>query len=203
MNIIRLQSLLERSNYKQKEYFVEIINALKKHYILLSKDGPWLAGGLLRRLLMNQDLDSDVDIFCKNAEQYDMLVKNIGLKPIKENEHNSTYLLPINKEKSIELQIIKIGPYESPVSLIDSFDFTLCQLAYDGEMLYLGEFTLFDLMRKRIVINKITSHVASLRRLIKYTHQGFYACNGCLTQFLELAAENPEVIQNNALKYID
>ena len=152
---------------------------------------------------MNQDLDSDVDIFCRSLEQYDMLVKNIGLKPIVENEHNITYLLPVNKEKSIKLQIVKIGTYNSVLELISFFDFTLCQLAYDGEMLYSGEFTLFDLMRKRIVINKITYPVASLRRLIKYTNQGFYACNGCLTQFLELNANHPESIQNNRLEYID
>ncbi len=38
----------------------------------LSKDGPWIAGGAVRRTLIGQPLDSDVDVFCANQLQMDV-----------------------------------------------------------------------------------------------------------------------------------
>jgi hypothetical protein len=67
----------------------------------------------------------------------------------------------------------------------------------------MGEYALLDVMRKRIVINKITYPVSSLRRLIKYTHQGYYACNGCLQELLTFAADNKNLVVENPVYYID
>jgi len=86
--------------------------------------------------------------------------------------------------KSRRIQLIRaIYPTDAD-DLLDKFDFTICQLAYDGETVTVGKFTLWDIARKRLAVHKITHHVSSLRRLLKYTSQGYYACTGCLTDIL-------------------
>ena len=62
----------------------------------------------------------------------------------------------------------------------DRFDYTICQFAVDTNgMLWCGDHSLWDLARKRLAVHRITFPVSSLRRLLKYTSKGFYACSGC------------------------
>lgn len=41
-----------------------------------------------------------------------------------------------------------------------------------------------------------------MRRLIKYTKQGFYACNGTMSTFLEKVIENPSMLETR-FQYVD
>ena len=103
------------------------------------------------------------------------------------------------------VQLIKTNYYDSPETLLNTFDFTLCQFAIEVNktgVLYCGDTALYDVARKRLVVNQIEYPVASLRRMIKYTQQGFYACEGCLTEFLKIVSEQPELITNKP-KYLD
>ncbi|MNV76271.1 hypothetical protein D3C71_1696100 [compost metagenome] len=95
-----------------------------------------------------------------------------------------------------------MGYYDSAETLLDSFDFTITQLAYDGTDLIFGKYTLWDLTRKRLALHKLTYGVATTRRLIKYTNQGFTACAGVLQSILEAVVANPDVIQSD-VKYVD
>lgn len=179
------------------------------------KNGPWIAGGAIRRTLCNEPLVTDIDYFYKDGEELSFNMKVLLEKLAKENggriksttvETNATtydveYKANDEKEectKSIKVQEILIDSYRSPEHLIDEFDFTICQFAYDGDKLYCGDHSLWDLARKRLVINKITYPVASMRRLIKYTQQGYYACHGTMNQFLETIVKHPELLHNTA-----
>lgn len=95
-----------------------------------------------------------------------------------------------------------MGYYTSPESVIDSFDFTITQCAYDGTDFYFGEYTLWDIPRKKLALHKLTYGVATMRRLIKYTDQGFTACAGVMRSILEAVVDNPGVIQSD-VKYVD
>ena len=162
-------------------------------------EGVWLAGGALRRTLLGHDLESDFDFFFTDEETMkrvkDDLAETLVLKDAR--EHCDTFTATI-AGKTRTIQFIKISWYGDAESVIDSFDFTLCQFATNGHKLWCGDYAMFDTGRKRLAVHKITYPVASLRRLLKYTRQGFYACNGCLAALLASGALMPDT-----LTYVD
>jgi hypothetical protein len=115
---------------------------------------------------------------------------------------------PPAKEKQaepiqLEIQIIGLGDgYASAAELLDSFDFTICQFAIDGDKVVFPPLALHDLNRKRLVINEVTYGLATMRRFIKYTKQGYFACGGVMTDYLTRIVEHPESIQG-LMPYID
>jgi len=102
-----------------------------------------------------------------------------------------------------DVQCIRFSFYQSAEAVIDSFDYTICMLAFDGATLTLGDFTLWDLGRKRLAIHKITYPVATMRRMLKYASQGFTACKGCLATILTETANQPELRQQLNIEYVD
>lgn len=181
----------------------------------LSENGPWLAGGAIRKTIQCVSLDSDFDFFFKSQEQLDNFsdeLRECGAKMLSQNDKNEKWILPslipddVEGEgiylPEMEIQLIKFRWYETAEEVIDSFDFTLCQFAYDGQNIFMSDFALWDVARKKIVPHKITFGTSSLRRLMKYANQGFTACGGCLSEILEQVARDPSVIQSETL-YID
>ena len=88
------------------------------------------------------------------------------------------------------------------VKTLDSFDFSLCQCGYDGTNLLFGDWALFDIASKRLVPGRIRYGTSSLRRIIKYTRQGFSICSGGLAHMLEQIAADPSIIQAE-VEYVD
>ena len=121
-------------------------------------------------------------------------------KKLGENDFCVTYSKTV-ADKSRLIQLIK-PRFATPEAAIGSFDFTLCQTAYDGIDLIVGEYTLWDLGRMRIVPARITFGVASIRRLIKYTRQGFKVCSGGIANILEQIVSDPSIV-NAQTKYLD
>lgn len=171
----------------------------------LSDNDWWIAGGAVRSLLTNQPITTDVDFFFKNQEAYDRFKEQAqtlnSYTVVADTEHCLTFMAWID-EKKYKIQAIKIDFYDDVAECLDTFDFTICQLAIQGGQLYAAPYTLWDLARRRLVIHKITYGVASVRRLLKYGQQGFKACSGCLQQLLEEIADQPELIQSN-VEYVD
>ena len=174
---------------------------------LLSKDGPWIAGGALRRTLLGKEPESDFDFFFRNAEQLKEFCSDLesrGLKKVNETIHHVHYRGKVGDSGiDRDVQCIRFAFYEDAASVINSFDYTICQLAFDGERLTLGEFTLWDLGRRRLAIHKITYPVATMRRMLKYTSQGFTACAGCMATILKETASNPEILTQLGVAYVD
>lgn len=167
----------------------------------LSENGVWLAGGAIRRTLLGEkEIQSDYDMFFANEKQkqdyIDLLIRD-GAEIKIQNDFNTTLLWRNNK-----VQAIHINYYNSPEEVLDSFDYTICQFLTDGNNLYTGEFSLWDLGRQRLTVHKITYPIASTRRLIKYTSQKFYACAGCLQSLLLSVKENPDILELQ-VRYID
>jgi len=166
--------------------------------------GPWIAGGLIRRFVAG-DKDfataSDYDFFFRDQKQFDDFeahAKGAGWEEVRRNDFNTSFKTPGGKK----VQAIRASFYTDAPSVIDSFDFTICMFAYDGERLFCGPFSLWDLSRKRMAIHKLTYAVASMRRLLKYARQGFTVCAGCMTDFLNRVAENADII-NSETEYLD
>lgn len=173
----------------------------------IAKDGPWIGGGALRRVLIGQGLESDFDFFFRDADQLSAFtegLERLGLAKVKETPHHVQYrgyLAAITRQ--VDIQCIRFMYYADAASVVDSFDFTICQFAFDGETLTTGEFSLWDLGRKRLAVHKITYPVSTLRRVLKYTRQGFTACGGCLATILRDTAASPELLGLLDIQYVD
>jgi len=173
----------------------------------MTAEGPWVAGGALRRMISGQEPESDFDFFFRNPDQMKDFESDLvgrGLNKIRETEHHVHYKGRVG-ESSVErnVQCIRFKYYEDAPAVIDSFDFTICQFAYDGSKLIVGDHSLWDLGRKRLAIHRITYPVATMRRLLKYGRQGFVACNGCLQSILTRTAESPELLSQLNIFYVD
>lgn len=170
--------------------------------------GPWLCGGSLRRLILGEDpLASDLDFFFKSEAQADLfekeLLESTSAKLVFKSATARTFrVVAPGVPEPLTVQVIKLDFYESCAACIDTFDFTICQLGFDGEELHLGEFTLWDLGRKSLVVHKVTYATATVRRLVKYTKQGFASCVGVAQAILESVAKDPTIIHPES-EYVD
>lgn len=172
---------------------------------MLSKNGPWLAGGALRRTVQGGEPDSDFDFFFRDQEQLDRFchdLEDLGLNKVKTTDHHIHYVGQV-ADKVRDIQCIKFAFYNDAAAVIDSFDYTICMFAFDGTLLTCGEFSLWDLGRKRLAIHKVTFPVATMRRLIKYTSQGLTACKGCLAAILKATVESPKLQSQLDIEYVD
>lgn len=206
MQEFTLEEFLSRSTDKP---FVEsdlsqVLEALPR----LSSTGPWLGGGAIRRLLSGQDaLASDLDFFfASNDQRLKFEADLLGIEgciEVKKTEHHTEFVVPFGLlGKSVKVQCIHFQYYQNVVEVLDSFDFTICQVAFDGAKLFVGDYTLWDLARKRLALHKLTFGLSTVRRLLKYQTQGFYACSGVLTAILNDIGSHPEKI-NSDIKYVD
>lgn len=182
-------------------------NKLDEFNLLMEKlpkpkiDGPWIAGGAIRNLLCGDSVTkSDIDYFFRDVNQFsDFCTEMDRLGAIKkyENKFNTTWFLGEQK-----VQAISVAYYNDTISLLDSFDFTICQIATDGINLIVGEFALWDIGRKKLAVNRVTYGTSTVRRMLKYAKSGFTACSGCISDILESCSRNPETILRE-VEYID
>jgi len=172
-----------------------ILNAFPSIVVSSIKAGNcWIAGGFIRRWWGNIKQDSDIDLFFSSKETYDIICTSLDAEaeePCLVSEFNRMYTIKINDEWTINVQCIHHQFYANTEALLDSFDFTICQFAYDGTSICTTELTIIDSQRKRLVPHKITFGVSSLRRIVKYSKQGYYMCGGAATSFLnQIKPEN-------------
>ena len=174
----------------------------------VSKGGPWVAGGCIRRLLMGANpVESDIDFFFASEDQMkeweaDLLTHYAAIKVFASASAKTYRVHQPGQQDPLTIQAITLGYYEDPSAVIDSFDFTICQFAWDGETLFTGEFSLWDLGRRRLVIHRVTFATATVRRLVKYSGQGFEACKGVAQAILRATADNPDIIRPE-VEYVD
>lgn len=171
-------------------------------------DGPWLCGGSLRRAISNQDFKgADFDVFFKDADQFGFaiqMLENQNFNKIKDEPHAVTYKKVTKDFKEVIVQLIRMNYYNCIEEAICDFDYTVAMTGYDGTNIYVGPYTLYDIARKRLVVNKITYPVAALRRLLKYNNQGYYACTGCLQEIANsIHTMTPIDFKQNQTTYVD
>lgn len=175
----------------------------------LLPEGALIAGGCFESIIRGFS-PKDIDIFFKNKESLKESVANLtnqGFKLIEDPKHlddEEKRFVTIKKEGYPDLQLIKIRYYGSLKELLDTFDFTAAQIGFDKQELLMNEASLIDILRKRLVINKITYPSSTLRRMIKYSKKGYYICNGQF-QFLveEVSRSHRENPQNSQIFYVD
>jgi hypothetical protein len=89
------------------------------------------------------------------------------------------------------VQIVILIRGKTPVEVINTFDFTVSMLGTDGRALYFNKFTWTDLMRKRLRVHHIHHGISTMRRMIKYSKRGFYACVGTMRAVAQGVIDSP------------
>jgi hypothetical protein len=170
-----------------------------------SVPGSWLAGGAIRRTLMGMPLDSDYDFFFQNEfafDSFDEQTIGLGFKKTKETEHHNQYEGKFEGQDFV-VQAIKFQFYSDAAEVLDSFDYTITQFLLSGSTLLTTPESLWDLARKRLALHKVTYPVATLRRMLKYSNQGFTACAGCMGDLFKMTIDNPSTWGTFDIQYID
>lgn len=183
----------------------------------VAPEGPWIAGGSVRRLIAGLPQESDFDFFFADEAQFSAFVdqmKALGANIVNENDFNVTFDLPATKAKPIgddeftvagpalKVQAIRLTYHPTLRETIEAFDFSLCKFGYDGSNLVCGQWSLFDLANKKLVPDTISFGTSTLRRIIKYTKQGYTICGGGLASILQQVVDNPSIIQSE-VEYVD
>lgn len=163
--------------------------------------GPWLAGGAVRRCLFGIEQTSDYDFFFANEEQRNKFIevcKELGLVNTSETKNAVTFKGYINGAERV-VQAVTIQLDGTLKETLDRFDFTLTQFEFDGVLIHTKTNSIRDASSMKLVVNKITYPEASLRRIIKYSKQGYHMCGGAMRVFLTESAKalesNPPIIE--------
>ena len=152
----------------------------------LSKDIPdvslfgWIAGGAIRRWFNAKEDLSDVDVFFQAdlafVDYCEQLTK-AGFTQVNSHANAVTF-----NKGDLLVQCIRLGFYPTVEKLLDSFDFTVCQFAWDGKKIYATPQSIMSVLRGHLGAHNINRDFAvdSLRRAFKYSRKGFQPCNGTI-----------------------
>lgn len=172
-----------------------------------SKEGVWIGGGALRRTLVGQALDSDFDFFFRSKEHFDkwLETKPNTMRVTRETKHHvqleGTF---VDSNLPVVVQGINFQYFpDGAPTVIDAFDYTITQFCLADTTLHTTDIALWDLGRRKLSINKVTYPVATMRRMLKYTKQGFTACAGCMQTLLTETAKSPEALASMDVEYVD
>lgn len=136
------------------------------------KRGPWICGGAARRLFQGESLeDGDIDFFFKTKASWDEFVKVLdGFELVIKTERANTYL--VNGQK---VQLIRRKFHLQLEEVFKDFDFSVCQIATDGNVLAATKQAHMDITDGLIRFapgGTIAKHTL-VQRMTKYVGYGF------------------------------
>lgn len=166
----------------------------------ITQNDVWIAGGALRRMLVGQSIyDGDIDLFFPNKECFEnieQLLKSKGFVPSTQSKFQNTLQKTFN-DNIVNIQLVNFEYHPSIEATINRFDFTVCQIAYDGSDIIVSPRALYDIPAKRIIINNISYPTLALRRFIKYSNQDFFVPENTLKEMLKIVIENRNGCNSN------
>lgn len=180
---------------------IQLNNALKYFNTLILKELHaiaicWVAGGCVRDYFSTGKLDSDIDIFFPDADQFEkcrMYLLEATEQTIKEIIDEKEVIKIIPKDRAAVLfqndNVIKIKYrgrkydlvkkyFASPELTIDEFDFTVCCAATDGKKVFTHNTFWMDLAKRQLMLHKLPFPLSTLWRLQKYIKKGYTICSG-------------------------
>jgi len=141
-------------------------------------ENSWVAGGAIRSWF-NKEKTRDIDLFFKDKEaviNFKKLNKLENIKPTFSSK--TTEQFEVN-ENIIQIIYIFSANVEET---FDKFDFTICQFAWDGKIIYTTTEALVSISRNHLGVHKIQKgyETDSLRRAFKYYEKGYKPCLGTI-----------------------
>lgn len=147
-----------------------------------------VAGGAARSLVVN-DMVNDVDLFFvdrSTAPDVEAKLVALGGKiafrcPL---GHLTTLVVPVpnryrpDAPDQLKVQLVTKQSYRSMQELVDSFDFTCTQFAWDGRTGVSGTHAVFDAQNKVLRLHRLTFPVSTIKRIAKYVNRGYTPAPG-------------------------
>jgi len=199
--------------FKYNLYEVESKIGVVFPYLFLLREGAIVAGGAVRDWLVqvneredaiagqlisllggDNNAPTDIDVFFLSEEgektYIQFLTEQLNASVIRGNHRVTDFLV-----NGLVVQTIKSLYYQSSAHLISTFDFTDCQFCVAREngrdFFYVGETSLEDLKKRRIIINQINYPMSTMRRLLKYAKKGYFASKWTLMQVAHALVKAP------------
>lgn len=155
----------------------------KPEFRFPNSDAPicWIAGGAVRQWFSGKEYKSDVDVFgTSEAALKEFVEANMIPEKAKvfSSEKSTTY-----KNNGYVIQTINFFANDVE-ALFNSFDFTLCQFAWDGQRITTTAEAILSVLRKRLKTHNIQPgyEFDTLRRAFKYQRKGYKPCTGTLQE---------------------
>ena len=154
--------------------------------------GPWIAGGACLAWYQNLPCTTDIDVYFNSHRQftmvYDYIVHNQKMFNVTDQHKTANAItLTLNSptlERSLpKVQLINKQFFNSTQEIIDTFDITVCQIAWDGSGLTVGNHFVQDVAERNLRFSKFSP--ASHKRLLKYICYGYEPVEGCIEDLVD------------------
>lgn len=128
----------------------------------------FLAGGCFKDLLIGRK-PKDYDVFFRTYEDFVEAVAQCKA------DCNLLYETPRSVAYENGSTVIELVCYDfgEPEKILEDFDFTVCQMAYDRGELICSERFFEDLAARRLVIVSVPSPTRTFSRMVRYCGYGF------------------------------
>lgn len=139
--------------------------------------GACIAGGAVRGWFSGAEKLSDIDVFCADDESETRFIGSLaGYREIGKSKHARNF-----SDGKHLVQVIGLR-FPDTRSLFDSFDFKLCQFAWNSAGIWATPQAIIGTLRGHLSVHKIQPgfEMDSLRRAFKYQRKGFSPCLGTL-----------------------
>ena len=182
MKVYNFKEILEGNGVENPEdsplyHFCDCLDAIG---VKIEPTGPWICGGSVLKTFLGQPLDTDIDLFFAGQVTYNDALTKMGknAKLTRETALSHTFdclFEHSGKEYKQQVQLVKYIFKPKASEIIDTFDLSVCQIAFDGERVVAPESSIEDMKNNRLTINvdKVTMPGSTLRRIIKYVKRGF------------------------------
>ena len=164
--------------YTGRKFMGSLFGSQIAEYLNLDlKNGPWLAGGAVRKIYLDETIaDSDWDFWFKSPEQFKQAeekLKAIGASVAYTSDNAVSFKFQDVNNQIHNLQIVKTRYFDTAQQVIDQFDFSVCQLVTDGNKTIIGNNTARDLRSKTLRLNHHELPGYIMPRLVKYIVYGY------------------------------
>lgn len=152
---------------------IDLLSSINVEYMI--------GGGCIRDYFTSTKI-TDIDIFTPNRYNQLMILSfflNNGAEIILNNDKVVKL-----KYNNITYDIIKMN-FDNPTTLLNSFDFTVCQFCIDYNLcFYYSEESFIDLSKRQLMISNLPYPESTMLRVNKYNNKGFRICNEELTKII-------------------
>lgn len=177
------------------------------------ENGPWIAGGAVRRIYEGNGLRfSDIDVFFPNEDMQLWAVKLFNSRMSTKQGWSSVQVVDrvlgpmsatfyiLYEDQKVPIQFISKKYFPSMEAILNDFDFTLCMWGTDGQKMVYDERAPRDLASKSLVLHDHPKRPKP-NRLAKYVAQGFVPGPGVLSHMLGMHIKADWYKPENGLTY--
>lgn len=169
---------------------------LNKVFFSQTTSKVYVAGGYITKKLQNE-YPNDIDLFFSTRKDIATLILDFRKKLKFKHTYIGKNLIRGTIElngKVVKLDLVK-RLFTSEQDVIDNFDFTICCFSISKDTYCYHPDAPFDLLQKKLNINKILYPAATMMRLQKYVQRDFTYCKGVVRQIMEEVKKEETIIE--------